>query len=74
MALSVDHSTVLATAQKMNGIISGESLVRELQWDADRCHSALNTLLKEGIAWIDQPEPYEEPTFFFPSIALAGSF
>jgi ESCRT-II complex subunit VPS22 len=54
---------------------TAEALRRELGWDASRVRRSLDTLLKEGMAWVDAQAPEtaaEGPRYYFPAI-LTGA-
>ncbi|KAK1934265.1 Vacuolar-sorting protein SNF8 [Phytophthora citrophthora] len=72
VVLSRDHSTILALAQTTGGMVNVSILARELQWDKKRSMLALNLLLREGMMWLD--EQTSEPSYFFPSITLSGTY
>ncbi|ETO69114.1 hypothetical protein F444_14205 [Phytophthora nicotianae P1976] len=72
VVLSQDHSTILALAQTTGGMVNVSILARELQWDKKRSMLALNVLLREGMTWLD--EQTSEPSYFFPSITLSGTY
>uniref|UniRef100_H3GD54 Vacuolar-sorting protein SNF8 n=1 Tax=Phytophthora ramorum TaxID=164328 RepID=H3GD54_PHYRM len=72
VVLSQDHSTILALAQTTGGMVNVSILSRELQWDKKRSMLALNVLLREGMTWLD--EQTSEPSYFFPSITLSGTY
>ncbi|XP_002161134.1 vacuolar-sorting protein SNF8 isoform X1 [Hydra vulgaris] len=68
--LSVDHTTVLQTAQK-NGFTTVSSIVNELKWDKNRVQNILDYLIQEGMAWIDTQDTKEVLYWvpgFFPDI------
>ncbi|DBA00631.1 TPA: hypothetical protein N0F65_003560 [Lagenidium giganteum] len=62
--LSPDHSTIIALAQNTGGMVNVSILARELGWDGKRSTIALNVLLREGMAWID--EQPTEPSYYLP--------
>lgn len=51
------------------------ALRRELGWDASRVQRSLDTLLKEGMAWVDTQAPEaaaEGPRYYFPAILIGA--
>lgn len=65
--LAMDHTTILACAQ--DGNTSVLKLQKELNWTKDRCQTALNLLLQQGIAWIDIVGTSED-LYWFPSLLV----
>ncbi|CAG0900620.1 unnamed protein product [Cyprideis torosa] len=66
--LSMDHAQVLQAAESNpEGFVSISSLVSAFEWEKPRAISALDDLLKEGMAWRDdQSSP--EVTYWIPSL------
>ncbi|ELR18969.1 ELL complex EAP30 subunit [Acanthamoeba castellanii str. Neff] len=68
--LNSDHTAVLALAQGTNFVTS--SLVqRKLGWNPQRIATALDLLLQEGMAWIDDQAEERERRYYFPSLMTA---
>jgi len=72
--LSKDHTTVLAAAEEGgsgtgSGCVSVESLVHGCGWEADRAKRALDHLVKEGLAWVD--DQGKQKLFWFPALFKA---
>nr|CAG4645676.1 EOG090X09XM [Lynceus sp. MCZ IZ 141354] len=64
--LSMDHTAILQTAQQQDGgWVTVSSLNSKLQWDPARSKEALQQLIRDGVAWID--EQNGEPKYWFPS-------
>mmetsp|Transcript_54526 Transcript_54526/g.74523 ORF Transcript_54526/g.74523 Transcript_54526/m.74523 type:complete len:88 (-) Transcript_54526:136-399(-) len=51
--LNQDHSLVLEVAQQSGGQATVAGLVDALRWPNERAERALDRLLKEGMAWVD---------------------
>nr|CAG4652006.1 EOG090X09XM [Triops cancriformis] len=64
--LSMDHTAILQTAQE-EGCTTVGKLNKELGWDAIRASTALEQLLKDGVAWLDAQNPGEN-AYWFPSL------
>ncbi|KAF9435805.1 ESCRT-II subunit protein snf8 [Entomortierella beljakovae] len=67
--LNRDQSTVLALVQNTNGHVNATLINEKLSWETGRINTALDTLLEDGLMWIDkQAEPFEYwvPGFFEP--------
>ena len=61
--LTMDHTTVLQQAEG-SGYVTTESLCRDLSWESDRAHRALDYLVTEGLAWVD--EQARDTQYWFP--------
>ncbi|XP_014220379.1 vacuolar-sorting protein SNF8 [Trichogramma pretiosum] len=69
--LSMDHTAVLQqTSNNGNAFISKSLLQKELKWEPERAVKALDHMVKEGLAWIDE-QGGEEPLYWFPSLFTA---
>ncbi|KAL7288718.1 hypothetical protein TKK_0017443 [Trichogramma kaykai] len=69
--LSMDHTAVLQqTSNSGNAFISKSLLQKELKWEPERAVKALDHMVKEGLAWIDE-QGGEEPLYWFPSLFTA---
>ena len=54
LELTKDHTELLTVAQEQGGTVGTvKDACAKLNWTEDRAHTALLTLLKEGLAWID---------------------
>ncbi|CAG2247440.1 EAP30 [Mytilus edulis] len=62
--LSMDHTAVLQQAES-NGFITKTELMSQLKWEDERASRALNFMVKEGLAWVD--DQGKERQFWFPS-------
>lgn len=52
------------------GYVSINILKRKLHWPEHRINTALNMLMKEGIAWVDKQDSNED-IYWFPSLYRA---
>lgn len=69
--LSMDHTAVLRQASlSTNAYISKSILCKELKWEEDRAQKALNYMMKEGLAWLDE-QGENEILYWFPSLFTA---
>ncbi|KAG0006389.1 Vacuolar protein sorting-associated protein SNF8 [Entomortierella chlamydospora] len=67
--LNRDQSAILALVRDTNGHVNPRLIYERLGWESGRIDTALDTLLEDGLMWIDkQAEPYEYwvPGFFDP--------
>ncbi|KAF8980982.1 ESCRT-II subunit protein snf8 [Entomortierella lignicola] len=67
--LNRDQSAILALVRNTRGHINSGIIYEQLGWESGRINTALDTLLEDGLMWIDkQAEPYEYwvPGFFEP--------
>ncbi|XP_078042393.1 vacuolar-sorting protein SNF8 [Augochlora pura] len=68
--LSMDHTAVLQQASLSgNAYISKSILYKDLRWEPDRAQKALDHMVKEGLAWLD--EQGDETLYWFPSLFTA---
>ncbi|XP_056006977.1 vacuolar-sorting protein SNF8-like [Ostrea edulis] len=69
--LTMDHTKLLQEAQN-EGFVSMKSLMASLKWEEERVMRALDYMVKEGLAWVDDQgsgdRQYWFPSFF-PEIA-----
>uniref|UniRef100_A0A0D6R6V0 Vacuolar protein sorting-associated protein n=1 Tax=Araucaria cunninghamii TaxID=56994 RepID=A0A0D6R6V0_ARACU len=72
--LNKDHNEILEMAQG-RGYVMAEEVERRLCWSSGRVNDALATLLKEGLAMIDDGHPDGKRRFWFPCIgsSLSGA-
>ncbi|XP_041366326.1 vacuolar-sorting protein SNF8-like [Gigantopelta aegis] len=63
--LTMDHTSVLQQAQA-TGFVSQNILMKELKWEEERTKRALEFMVKEGLAWVDD-HPGQERQYWFPS-------
>ncbi|XP_058791411.1 vacuolar-sorting protein SNF8 isoform X2 [Phymastichus coffea] len=69
--LSMDHTAVLQqTNNNGSAFISKSLLQSELKWESERAQKALDHMVKEGLAWIDNQNE-GEPLYWFPSLFTA---
>lgn len=66
--LNMDHTTILQQAEG-TGFISLTSLRRMQKWGEERTKNALEDLVKEGMAWVDdQAKDEGERLYWFPGL------
>ena len=64
--LDQDHMAVMEVAQDAEGCVTVDDIQVKLEWNLQRAERALNLLLQEGMAWIDE---YVGIKFYwFPSV------
>lgn len=69
--LSMDHTAVLQQVSLSGGAdISKFKLHKELRWELDRAQKALDHMVKEGLAWLDE-QGDDETLYWFPSLFTA---
>lgn len=69
--LSMDHTAVLQQASLSgNAYVSRSMLCKELKWESDRTQKALDHMVKEGLAWLDE-QGENEILYWFPSLFTA---
>lgn len=67
----MDHTAVLQQASSSgNAHVSKSILMKELRWEGTRAQKALDHMVKEGLAWLDN-QAEEEPLYWFPSLFTA---
>ncbi|EFO98572.1 CRE-VPS-22 protein [Caenorhabditis remanei] len=66
--LSMDHSRVLQLAEDA-AYVTKELIIDKLRWDEPRATSALEHLVKEGLAWTDE-QASDTTQYWFPSLFL----
>ncbi|KAL0477241.1 vacuolar protein sorting protein VPS22 [Acrasis kona] len=64
--LSGDHTEILGVAAQKNGLTL-DQYARELSWTYQRVDQAMNLLLQEGFAWVDE-QTRGERTYWFPGL------
>lgn len=64
--LTMDHTTVLQHAQK-SYYVTVSGLVDTLKWEKERAIKALEYMLKEGLAWVDD-QAEGERQYWFPTL------
>ncbi|XP_064637301.1 vacuolar-sorting protein SNF8-like [Lineus longissimus] len=69
--LTMDHTQVLQLAEE-SGFVTISSLKSKWKWEEERAHRAVDHMVKEGLAWVDDQvkgeRQYWFPTFF-PDVA-----
>ena len=68
--LSLGQTVILQKAESLGGQISTTVLNKDLGWDLDRSQRALDSLLSDGLAWLDTQNP-SETLYWIPSIFSA---
>ena len=69
--LSTDHTAVLSAAEEAQGSVSVQLLVDSRSWDRERAQRALDHLVKEGLAWVD--EQSKNTLYWFPALFRPGA-
>ncbi|XP_067120151.1 vacuolar-sorting protein SNF8 [Centruroides vittatus] len=64
--LNVDHTAVIQQAEGL-GYVSASALAKELKWSEHRVRTALEDLVKEGLAWVDD-KGGSEKLYWFPGL------
>ncbi|CAH1788117.1 unnamed protein product [Owenia fusiformis] len=65
--LSMDHTTVIQQAEK-TGFVTMKMLKENLKWEDERSHMALDYLLKEGQAWVDNQDKSGMTLYWLPGL------
>lgn len=69
--LSMDHTAVLQQASLSgNAHVTKSMLENELRWERERAQKALDHMVKEGLAWLDE-QGENETLYWFPSLFTA---
>ncbi|XP_033215730.1 vacuolar-sorting protein SNF8 [Belonocnema kinseyi] len=69
--LSMDHTAVLQQVSLSgNAFASKNILEKELKWGGERAQKALDHMVKEGLAWLDN-QGEKETLYWFPSLFTA---
>jgi len=64
--LSMDQTVILQKAESNGGKVTVSTLKSDLGWDDERSNRALDRLMSDGLAWID--DQGSETSFWIPSI------
>ena len=68
----MDQTAILQKAETNSGFVTAALLAKELSWDGERSKRALDHLMRDGLAWIDQQHggagDSGEPAYWIPSI------
>jgi len=64
--LTLDHTVVLQQAQDQ-GFVSKSDLIKALGWVEERATRAVDFMVKEGLAWVDNFDR-NECLYWFPSL------
>ena len=70
--MNVDHTQVLKLAEKNKGIVSHKIILDEFKWDTLRIENVLNSMIKEGIVWLDvySSGMTLQKNYYFPSLFM----
>ena len=68
--LSMDQTVILQKAESLGGQISTAILHKDLGWDLERSQRSLDSLLSDGLAWLDTQNP-SGTLYWIPSIFSA---
>jgi len=71
--LNKDHNEILELAQAQ-GFVTVEEVARRLSWSSGRATDALETLLDEGLAMIDDGHRDGKRRYWFPCVSSISSF
>lgn len=71
MELNRDHNLILEIAQP-RGHVTVEEVERELSWRSGRAIDALELLLKEGLAMVDDGDPDGKRHYWFPCVGSSS--
>lgn len=66
--MSLDQVSVLDQAEKYRGLVSGEILKKNLQWDRQRSELVLERMVGSGQLWVDSQGEGEQNQYWVPSI------
>ena len=66
--LSMDQTAILQKAESNGGFVSLSLLSSEFGWDQARSQRAVDLLIGEGLAWIENQNSDGETLFWIPSI------
>ncbi|VDD82218.1 unnamed protein product [Mesocestoides corti] len=71
--LNMDQTKVLKLAESHAAHVAVGYCVQKLDWIHERAQAALDHLLKEGMAWVDEASESGERTYWFPSLFTTAS-
>ncbi|KAK4484831.1 hypothetical protein RD792_007429 [Penstemon davidsonii] len=71
--LNKDHNEILELAQGQ-GFVTVDEVQRRLSWSSGRATDALETLLEEGLAMIDDGHKDNRRRYWFPCISSVSSY
>ncbi|KAA0192335.1 Vacuolar-sorting protein SNF8 [Fasciolopsis buskii] len=66
--MSMDKTNVLGLAEAGSGRTTLAECSQNLNWNEDRTEAALNHLVQDGMAWVDDSDPCGERSYWFPSL------
>lgn len=67
--LSLEETTVLAAAaERPNGCVSRAQLQEQFGWSEFRAAQALDKIVGDGLAWVDDQGPAGKRTYWFASL------
>lgn len=70
--LSTDHTAVLSSAEEGGGKVGVKTLVESRSWEENRAQRALDHLVKEGLAWVDDQDK-RQTLYWFPALFSTGA-
>ncbi|KAK9170540.1 hypothetical protein Syun_002680 [Stephania yunnanensis] len=70
--LNKDHNEILELAQA-NGFVTVDEIERRFSWSSGRAADALETLLEEGLAMIDDGDKDGRRRYWFPCVSFSAS-
>lgn len=71
--LNKDHNAILELAQ-VQGFVTVDEVQRQLSWSSGRATDALDTLLEEGLAMIDDGHKDRIRRYWFPCVSSVSSY
>ncbi|TPP62285.1 ELL complex EAP30 subunit [Fasciola gigantica] len=66
--MSMDKTNVLGLAEAGSGRTTLSECCQILNWNDDRAEAALNNLVQDGMAWVDDSDPCGARSYWFPSL------
>ena len=63
--LSREQGRLLDLGQSSGGFITIRNIVKELKWTKEFSHNSIDSLLREGMVWLDSQS--DEDSYWFPS-------
>ncbi|CAL8102402.1 unnamed protein product [Calicophoron daubneyi] len=71
--MSVDKTSVLGQAESTSGRTTLTDCCEKFGWNEDRAQTALNQLVQEGMAWVDDMDPCGERVYWFACLFNASA-
>ncbi|KAM7543117.1 hypothetical protein Aperf_G00000010416 [Anoplocephala perfoliata] len=66
--LSTDQTQILKLAESRGAHVTIQQCIKKLGWTEERAKTALEYLIQEGMAWVDEGSESGERSFWFPSL------